>query len=143
MTPALALLVAYSVALIAAGLWVARLVRTSGDFFVAGRRLSAPLLGATVLAANIGAGSTVGAGGLLSSAWVNVLQLVVLLGGFLAALPVVVSRVGGVHALAAPAGASPHFTQFFASAGPGSGVALLALLGPAFIISPGLLQKVY
>ena len=44
-----------------AGLWVARLVRGSGDFFVAGRRPEAPLLFSTVLAANIGAGTTVGA----------------------------------------------------------------------------------
>jgi SSS family solute:Na+ symporter len=29
------------------------------------------------------------------------------------------------------------------TAGPGAGIALLALLGPAFVVSPGLLQKVY
>ena len=60
----LALLIVYSAGLIAVGLWVARLVRGPGDFFVAGRQLSAPLLFATVLASNIGAGSTVGAAGL-------------------------------------------------------------------------------
>ena len=69
----LALLVVYSVALSALGLLVSRRVRRAGDFFVAGSRLSAPLLFATFLAANIGAGSTVGAAGLAyqvgQSAW--------------------------------------------------------------------------
>lgn len=248
----LAFLVVYSVALIAIGLWMARLVKGSQDFFVAGRQLSAPLLFSTVLAANIGAGTTVGAaglayrdglsawwwngsaaigslvlalwlgpriwriatahnlyttgdylelrygsavrgvvaaiiwigalsvlaaqliagaavlavvadiprwagtlasavvmtvyfmaGGLLSSAWVNAAQLVVLLGGFLIAAPIVVSRAGGLSALAAPPTAHADFSSIFYSAGAGSGFALLALLGPNFILSPGLLQKVY
>ncbi len=247
----LALLVAYSVALTAIGLWIARLVRGSSDFFVAGRRLTAPLLFSTVLAANIGAGSTVGAaglayrdgisawwwngsaaigsmflalwigpriwriaaahgfytagdflefrygrtvrgviasliwlgtlsilagqliagaavltvvagiprwmgsliggvvmtvyfvaGGLLSSAWVNVVQLVVLLAGFLVAVPMVVHAVGGLGAIAAP-GVPATFWDFWYSSGAGSGFTLLVLLGPAFVISPGLLQKAY
>lgn len=60
----LLLLIVYSVLLTAAGLWIGRLVRGSGDFFVAGRALTAPLIFSTVLAANIGAGTTVGATGL-------------------------------------------------------------------------------
>ena len=60
----LALLIAYSVAQIALGLWIARRVSTTSDFFVAGRGLGAGLIAATLLAANIGAGSTVGAAGL-------------------------------------------------------------------------------
>lgn len=60
----LALLIGYSVAQIALGLWIARRVHTTRDFFVAGRRLGPGLLLATLLAANIGAGSTVGAAGL-------------------------------------------------------------------------------
>ncbi|PYR68780.1 MAG: sodium:solute symporter [Acidobacteria bacterium] len=59
----LALLIAYSVALVAIGLSIARLVKGSADFFVAGRSLTAPLLFATVLASNIGAGATIGATG--------------------------------------------------------------------------------
>ena len=39
-------------------------MRGSADFFVAGRRLNAPLVFATVLASNIGAGATIGATGL-------------------------------------------------------------------------------
>jgi len=49
--------------LVAAGLWVSRRVRSSADFFVAGRRLGPGLVFSTLLAANIGAGSTVGAAG--------------------------------------------------------------------------------
>lgn len=248
--PYLVLLLVYAVALTGLGLWIGRLVKGSSDFFVAGRSLSAPLLFSTVLAANIGAGSTVGAaglaytegisawwwngsaaigsivlalwvgpaiwrlaaqhgfytvgdflefrygrsvrgvvsaliwvgtlailagqliagaavlevvgdiprawgtaigavamlvyfvaGGLLSSAWVNAVQLVVLLAGLLVAVPMVVTRAGGLGALmsAGPA----HFSDFLYTSGPGSGITLLAMLGPAFIISPGLLQKVY
>src|SRR6476660_6224426 len=57
----LALLVVYSAAQIALGLWIGRRVRSAGDFFVAGRRLGPGLIFSTMLAANIGAGSTVGA----------------------------------------------------------------------------------
>src|SRR5687767_15515022 len=59
----LVLLCLYSVLLVVIGLWIARYVKSASDFFVAGRRLTAPLLFSTVLAANIGAGSTIGATG--------------------------------------------------------------------------------
>ena len=245
----LVLLVGYSAALVALGLWVGRLVKGAGDFFVAGRSLSPLLLFATILAANIGAGSTVGAaslgyseglsawwwngsagigslalafwlgpriwrqatrrgyltlgdfiesrygpavrgttsallwlgspfilaaqligvasilhvvagtppwvgavgggtvmilyfvaGGLLSSAWVNLVQLVVLLSGFLVATPLALSAIGGVEGLRSAALPGGFFDPLGRS---GSGVTLLALLGPAFIVSPGLIQKVY
>ncbi len=64
MTVTHVLLVVYAVVLMGAGLWVTRRVRESGDFFVAGRALPAGIVFATLLAANIGAGSTVGATGL-------------------------------------------------------------------------------
>jgi SSS family solute:Na+ symporter len=54
----------YSAALVAVGVWIGRRVATTSEFFVAGRRLGPGLLSATLLAANIGAGSTVGAAGL-------------------------------------------------------------------------------
>ena len=60
----LPLLLAYCVLQIAVGLWIGRRVKTTGDFFVAGRALGPGLLFATMVAANIGAGSTVGAAGL-------------------------------------------------------------------------------
>jgi SSS family solute:Na+ symporter len=64
MSARLALLGLYAAALVAAGLFISRRVRAAGDFFVAGRQLPAGLVFATLLAANIGAGSTVGAAGL-------------------------------------------------------------------------------
>jgi SSS family solute:Na+ symporter len=62
--PYLLIIVLYSAGQIALGLWVARRVRGTGDFFVAGRRLGPGLLFATLLAPNFGVGSTVGAAGL-------------------------------------------------------------------------------
>ena len=249
----LILLIVYSIALTAAGLWISRSVRGSSDFFVAGRGLSAPLIFSTVLAANIGAGTTVGAaglayaegisawwwngsaaigslvlafwigprmwrlaaehgfytagdyleyrysptvrglmasliwigtlavlaaqllagaavlavvgdipkgtgivigalvmtiyfvaGGLLSSAWVNLLQLIVLIGGFLAAMPLLYTAVGGSAGFGAIAPPHADYWNIMYSSGAGlSGWAMLAVLTPAFIISPGLLQKAY
>jgi SSS family solute:Na+ symporter len=247
----LVLLIVYSIGIVAFGLWTARFVRQSSHFFVAGRSLGPGLIFASMLAANIGAGSTVGvaglayrdgisawwwvgaaglasfvfaylvapplwrlakahdfyttgdymewrygptarglvslliaigslsilagqliagaailnmvlgiprwagsligaaimtayftAGGLLGTAWVNSVQLVVMLVGFLLALPVALGRVGGLHALTADP-APAWFGDFFYSAGPGSGWTLLFLTFPAFIISPGLIQKAY
>jgi SSS family solute:Na+ symporter len=249
----LLLLVGYSLALTATGLWIGRAVRGSRDFFVAGRDLSSALIFSTVLAANIGAGTTVGAaglayfegvsawwwngsagigsivlalwigprmwrlaadngfytagdyleyrysatvrgliasfiwlgtlavlavqllagaavltavadvpksagviisavvmmvyfvaGGLLSSAWVNMMQLVVLVAGFLAAMPFLYSTVGGAEGFAAIAPPHARYWDIMYSTGKGlSGWAMLAVLTPAFIISPGLLQKTF
>jgi len=60
----LSILIAYAALMIALGAFVSRRVRGSSDFFVAGRGLGAGLIFSTLLAANIGAGSTVGATGL-------------------------------------------------------------------------------
>src|SRR5437762_14089672 len=59
-----AVLIAYSALFIAFGLFISRRVKKADDFLVAGRSLGPGLLGTTFLAANIGAGSTVGATGL-------------------------------------------------------------------------------
>jgi SSS family solute:Na+ symporter len=244
----LALLIVYSTAQVALGLWVGRRVVANRDFFVAGRSLPAGLIFATFLAGNIGAGSTVGAtalayregisawwwngsaglgclvlaftvgprmwreavdhgdlsvgdflerrygrglrgltavlvwfgtlsilaaqllgistvlravsslstlggcvvgaaivttyfvaGGLLSSAWVNLLQLCVKLAGFLIVTPLALAAAGGWQALPSD---GARF-DFLASTGPMSGWRLLIALGPAFVVSPGLLQKAY
>ena len=246
----LGLLLGYSVGLVGLGLWIARRVEGVGSFFVADRRLGAGLIFSTFLAANIGAGSTIGAaglgyadglsawwwvgsagigslllavwlgpriwrvatqnglytvgdylehrygssvratiatllwfltlvilaaqliamseilewvlgaprwvgaviggvvmtayfsaGGLLTSAWVNMVQLVVLLLGFVIGVPLALSIAGGWEAVAAAAPAHPEYSSFLL--GPDTGVILVALLAPAFIISPGLLQKAY
>lgn len=247
----LVLLLVYAAGLIFLGLWIGRRVRDTASFFVAGRRLSPWLLGATILAANIGAGSTVGAaglgyqnglaawwwvgsaaigtailglwigpriwkiaaerglytvgdylelrygpsvrvvvaglmwiatlailagqliaaawildvvagvpkpvgcliagvvmtlyfaaGGLLTSAWVNLVQLIVLLAGLLLTLPIALHGVGGWDGIVEAARtAGPDYLGF--TSGGSSGWMYLFLLVPAFIISPGLLQKVY
>ncbi len=243
-------LLIYSAGLIGLGLWIGRRVGSAGGFFVADRKLGAVLVFATVLAANLGAGTTVGAagrgyrdglsawwwvgsagigtlflavwvgpriwrvasehglltmgdyldhrygpsvrglvvlllwfatltllaaqliamaeivsvvtgqprwvgaaiggavvvayftaGGLVASAWVNLVQLVVLIVGFAIAIPMGLSAVGGWGAVQAAASARPDYFNFLQ--GGGSGWIYLALLAPAFIISPGLVQKVY
>ena len=248
----LILLLTYSVALAAMGLWVARYVRGAGDFFVAGRRLSAPLIFATFLASNIGAGTMVGAtgvayqegisawwwngaagigslvlafwvgpriwrlavargfytagdyleyrynstvrgavaaliwvgtltilaaqliagaavlnvvagtslttgaviggvlmtlyfvaGGLLGSAWVNAVQLIVLIGGFLVAVPLLQTSIAATGGIGGITDAPEGYWNFLHSSGPRSGWTFVLLLTPAFIISPGLLQKTY
>ena len=242
----LVLLLVYSVLPVLLGLWIGRRVRATGEFFVAGRRLGPGLLFSTMLAANIGAGSTVGAaglgyrdgigawwwvgsaaigslvlgffvgpriraiaqahglhtvgdyleqrysrgvrgtiaallwlgtlailagqlialawvlnvvagvpkfvgcliggvvmttyftaGGLLTSAWVNMVQLTVLLAGFAVALPLALSRAGGWEGVVAATSSQPGYWD------PWTGLVYLPLLVPAFVISPGLLQKVY
>lgn len=246
----LTLLIVYSVAVVGLGLWTSRLIRTSGDFFVASRTLGPGLIFASMLAANIGSGATVGvtglayrdgisawwwsgsaglaslvlafwvgpriwtlakqhgflttgdflefrygptvrgvitllillgslailagqiiagaailnvltgaprwvgsliggsimtiyfaAGGLLGTAVVNTVQLGVMLGGFLIALPFALGTVGGVEPLFAAV--PPLFGDIGFSSGTGSGWTLLFLTGPAFIVSPGLIQKAY
>jgi solute:Na+ symporter, SSS family len=242
-------LTAYALALMALGLWIGRRVRGAGDFFVAGRRLGPGLIFSTMLAANIGAGSTVGAtglaysngiaawwwvgsaaigsavlafwigpamrreaathqlrtvgdflehrysaavrgvvaailwvaslfilagqlwaigsiigtvaavplwigcviggavitvyfaaGGLLTSAWVNVVQLVVKMCGFALALPLVLAAAGGWHGLSLVRPQADYW-EFWRFGSPG--VFTLALIVPPFIVSPGLLQKIF
>lgn len=54
-------LIAYCLVLLAIGAWASRRVHGAEEFFVAGRRLPPSLVFSTFLAANLGAGSTVGA----------------------------------------------------------------------------------
>jgi SSS family solute:Na+ symporter len=247
-----ALLIGYSAALTALGLWIARRVRGPADFFVAGRTLTWPFVGATMLAANIGAGATVGAtglayqegvsawfwngsagigslllativgpriwalaaergyltvgdyledrygqsvrviiasliwvgalfilagqlllgaavfsvvaglpkwagvlvggaamtgyfsaGGLLSSVGVSAVQLFVKFTGFAIAIPILMRAAGGMTGVAhAPDLPATFFDPLF-STGANSGYTLLLLSAPNFIVSPGLIQKVY
>ena len=87
------------------------------------------------------------AGGLLGAAWVNVVQLAVKLVGFAIALPFVLAHLGGLGAvlhgvpdIAPGAAAGAPFGAFWNGA---SSLSLLVLMVPAFLSSPGLLQKVY
>ena len=81
------------------------------------------------------------AGGLLTTAWVNMVQLVVLFVGMAIAVPVALSNAGGWAAVQAAAPAQAEWGNFLT--GPNSGFILVALLVPAFMVSPGLLQKAY
>jgi SSS family solute:Na+ symporter len=111
-------------------LGVAAVLNVVGGFSL----LTGCILGAVVTAAYFVAG------GLLSSAWVNLVQLGVILAGFAVAAPLAVDAAGGWSAMTAGNGRT---TDVFASTGPVSGWRLLFLLGPAFIVSPGLLQKAF
>ena len=79
------------------------------------------------------------AGGLLGAAWVNVVQLAVKLIGFAVALPFVLAGAGGVSGLlrAAP---DPGYASFWNG---GMSLSLVVLMVPAFLTSPGLLQKMF
>ena len=79
------------------------------------------------------------AGGLLTSAWVNMVQLVILLAGFAIGVPMALSIAGGWDAVVAAAPADPAYFDFWAQ----TGVIFFVLIVPAFIVSPGLLQKAF
>lgn len=81
------------------------------------------------------------AGGLLSSAWVNLVQLVVLMVGFLIAVPLAVGGAGGLSAVLESARAAPGHLDIMTNGT--SGWTYLVLLAPAFIVSPGILQKIF
>ncbi|HIF37772.1 MAG TPA: sodium:solute symporter family protein [Gemmatimonadetes bacterium] len=250
MTLNLAVFIVYCVLFIGLGLWVSRKVDSSAAFFVANRRLGPILLFSTVLAANIGAGSTIGAaglgyrdglaawwwvgsaaigtfflafwvgpkiwriasdaglytlgdylqvrygsgvrasitsiiwistpallaaqliamakilgfligtsyeisvfmgaiiillyfvgGGLLSTAWVNMLHLIVLMTGFIIIVPWSIVSAGGWEAVTMSLPERADYLNFWE--GGQSGWMLLAVLVPNFIVSPGIIQKVY
>lgn len=88
------------------------------------------------------------AGGLISSAWINLFQLIVLLSGFSAALPYAVHWAGDwqeiVGRLSTRLGSAAG-SRFLNPVGFGLAGVLyyLALLAPSFIVSPGLVQKIY
>lgn len=92
------------------------------------------LIGATVMTAYFAAG------GLASAARVNSIQLMVKLAGFALATPLVVAAAGGFDHVAA---FNPPGATFWRGSDPTTGWPRLFLLGPAFFLSPGLLQKTF
>lgn len=85
------------------------------------------------------------AGGLKGSAWVNLVQLAVMGAGFILALPMALESAGGWQALGPPAISAQPAGAYFSLLGgglPGT-LGYILLLVPAFIVSPGLLQKIY
>jgi SSS family solute:Na+ symporter len=80
------------------------------------------------------------AGGLKSSVTVNVLQLAVKLLGFAIALPLALAAVGGVDGFHHSFDAGPYWSGW---SNGGSGWFYVAMVAPGFVVSPGILQKVY
>jgi SSS family solute:Na+ symporter len=80
-------------------------------------------------------------GGLWSSARVNVVQLAVKLGGFAVAVPLAIGALGGWTAVAHVRSNDAAYWSFWRYGPPG--LVYLATLAPSFMISPGLLQKVF
>ena len=80
-------------------------------------------------------------GGLRSASWVNSLQVVVKAVGFLVAAPWMIRTSGGWPQVAAAAAGDTALS--IGGAGFGSTAQLVLLLAPAFIVSPGLVQKLF
>jgi SSS family solute:Na+ symporter len=81
------------------------------------------------------------AGGLKAGAWVNMVQLTVKLGGFAIALPLALTAAGGWSAVSDMTPPNADYWNFWS--GGRSGIVYVALLSPAFVVSPGILQKLY
>ncbi len=89
-----------------------------------------------------------GAGGLLSAAYVNIIEATVKLFGFVVAVSFVLSFVGGWSGLTAKVAANLGEAQaaaYFALDGVGATTIMgfFLMLTPSFFISPGLIGKVY
>jgi SSS family solute:Na+ symporter len=89
------------------------------------------------------------AGGLLSAAIVNIVEVAVILAGFLISLPFINSFVGGWEGLVSMASANlpdaAAQANYFSMGGIGSTIIIgyLVMLVPSFFISPGLIGKVF
>jgi SSS family solute:Na+ symporter len=79
-------------------------------------------------------------GGLPGAARVNGIQLVVKLTGFALATPLAIAAVGGWHSVEA---LNTGRLDFWHVGAAGEGWPFIFLLGPAFFLSPGLLQKAF
>ena len=130
-------------AVIAILLWVGTVAILAGQLIGLAAVLSAVIdvprwvgctIGATVVTAYFSAG------GLKSSAVVNVIQLTVKMAGFFIALPLALKTVGGMTGLHV---SIPDPAMWSGWQNGSSGWMYVAMLMPAFVVSPGLLQKVY
>ena len=89
------------------------------------------------------------AGGLLTAVWVNLIELIVLLTGLLVAIPFALDNLGGwpaaVQQVSSRFASAAEADRFFSFTGIGlKGIlAYVVILVPSFIVSPGLIQKVY
>jgi SSS family solute:Na+ symporter len=83
-------------------------------------------------------------GGLMASAWVNLLQLATLVVGFGLAVPYAWSAAGGwagLRAAAGPGTAGPYGS--LTGMGAAGILGLVVVFVPSFIVSPGLIQKTF
>lgn len=89
------------------------------------------------------------AGGLMSSSFVNMFELAVTMSGLLLAVPFALRAVGGwqhMHELVLThTGSAAKAAALFSMTGAGAKqiLAWVAILVPSFMVSPGLVQKVY
>jgi SSS family solute:Na+ symporter len=74
---------------------------------------------------------------------VSAVQLIVKFTGLAIAIPILMSAANGLAGIAATPELPPTYFDPLYSAGAGSGFTLLLLSGPNFIVSPGLVQKIY
>ena len=81
------------------------------------------------------------AGGLLSSAFVNILEVAVILAGFIIALPFVLNFSGGLAGIEQKISNSSYFD--FYGMGKTEIIGYIVMLVPSFFISPGLLGKIF
>ncbi|MBQ7219380.1 MAG: sodium:solute symporter family protein [Synergistaceae bacterium] len=81
------------------------------------------------------------AGGLLASAFVNVIELAVILAGFIIACPYVLSYSGGFEGIRESVSSASYFDAF--GIGSTAIIGYIVMLVPSFFISPGLIGKVF
>jgi len=130
-------------AVVAALLWVGTVAILAGQLIGIAWILSVVIGTPKIVGCAIGAIVVTvyfGAGGLMSSAIVNVVQLTVKVLGFAIALPIVLAAAGGFGSLRA---AIPDPAMWSPWEHGASGWVYLAMLAPNFMVSPGLLQKAY
>src|SRR5262249_15293493 len=80
------------------------------------------------------------AGGMKSTAWVNIIPPTGKMLGVFVALPIV---LGAGHGIPGPPAVTPSGDYWSFWQNGASGWMYLAALGPSFIVSPGLIQKTY
>lgn len=86
------------------------------------------------------------AGGLAATAFVNAIELTITMSGFLMAVPFALSSMGGwTHLAQAVSTSTNSSASLFSITGAGFKLILgyLSILVPSFIVSPGLVQKLY
>jgi SSS family solute:Na+ symporter len=130
-------------AVVAALLWVGTIAILAGQLIGIAWILTVVIGTPKIVGCAIGAVVVTvyfGAGGLMSSAVVNVVQLSVKVLGFAVALPIVLAAAGGVGAMRTSIPDPAMWNPWQHGA---SGWVYLAMLAPNFMVSPGLLQKAY